>query len=433
MIDLGDLRRTSVDGLTKGFPGGIGALPLGEVGKKGWNLLSEDVPLPAAVLKRSALDHNARWMRAFLARTGAAIAPHGKTPMSPQLFDMQLDGGAWAITLATAQQVAVARRYGVGRIVLANQLVGKQAIRFVLGELKRDPGFDFYCLADSVENVDALAAAARAADIGRPLQALLEGGIPGGRTGARSLDQALRVGRAVRAAAPYLALRGVEGFEGLLKGGGPVDSAAKVRGFLGFLVEIARAAENERLFADGPVILSAGGSAFFDLVTDVFGKAGLKRQTRVLTRSGCYLTHDSQSYSQSFADMLARAPELNDLGPGLEPAIEIWAYVQSRPEPGKCLLTMGRRDVGTDSHNPIPLKWFRPGLHDAPQAMQGRNVVTGLNDQHAHMEIDPSSPLRVGDIVAFGISHPCTTFDKWQMLYLVDDGYTIVDAVKTFF
>ena len=433
MIDLGDLLKTPVDGNTKGFPAGIGKLQLGEIGKKGWNLLSEDVPLPAAVLKRSALEHNQRWMRAFLARTGAVIAPHGKTPMSPQLFDLQLAGGAWAITLATAQQVAVARSHGIGRIVLANQLLGKQAVRYVLEELKRDPAFDFYCLVDSVENVETLAAAARAAKIGRPLQVLLEGGVSGGRTGVRDLAQALKVGRAVKAAAPYLALRGVEGFEGLLKGGGPVDSATKVRAFLDFLVEIARAAEKEGLFAEGTVILSAGGSSFYDLVTERFAKAGLKSKTQVLTRSGCYLTHDSQSYSEVFADMLERAPELKSLGPGLMPAIEIWAYVQSRPEPGKCLLTMGRRDVGTDAHNPIPERWFRPGLHKMPQPMQGKNIVVSLNDQHAHMTIDAASPLKVGDMVAFGVSHPCTTFDKWGMLYLVDDDYTIVEAVKTFF
>lgn len=433
MIDLSELMQTPVDGRTKGFPPGAGALALGAIGKQGWNLLREDVPLPAAVLKRSALEHNAKWMRAFLAQTGAAIAPHGKTPMSPQLFDLQLEGGAWAITLATVQQIAVARRYGVKRIVLANQLVGKQAIAYVLGEIKRDPQFDFYCLVDSVENAEALAAAARAANIGRPLQVLLEGGIAGGRTGARDLAQALKVGRAIKAASPYLALRGVEGFEGLLKGGGPVDSAAKVRAFLDFLVEIARAAEKEGLFAEGKVILSAGGSAFFDLVAERFAAAGLKRPVQVLTRSGCYLTHDSQSYSETFADMLARAPALKDLGPGLKPAIELWAYVQSRPEPGKCLLTFGRRDVGTDSHNPMPILWFRPGLHNAPQAMAGRNVVTGLNDQHAHMTIDPASPLKVGDMVACGISHPCTTFDKWAMLYVVNDDYGIVEGVKTFF
>ena len=433
MIDLSELRHMQVDGRTKGFPGGIGAIELGEIGRKGWNLLREDVPLPAAVLKRAALEHNVKWMGAFLKRTGAVIAPHGKTPMSPQLFDMQLDGGAWAITLATIQQVQVARRYGVKRIVLANQLVGKQALRYVLDEIARDPGFDFYCLADSLDSVELLAAAARARKPGRPVQVLLEGGFTGGRAGARDLDTALKVARAVKAASPFLALRGVEGFEGLLRGRSAAESAALVRGFLDFLVSIARAAEKEALFAPGTVLLTAGGSAFYDLVAERFGKAGLKSKTQIVTRSGCYLTHDSQAYSEHFANMLERAPELGELGHGLKPAIELWTYVSSRPEPGKCLCTMGRRDVGTDLHDPTPQLWFRPGLHNAPQAIPPNHKVTGLNDQHTHVAVPPSSPLKVGDMVAFGISHPCTTFDKWGMLYLVNDEYDIVDAVKTFF
>ena len=427
MLDLGALKSSELDDRTKGIPGGIDALKLGDVGQRGWNLLREDVPLPAAVLKRSALEHNSRWMREFLRLTGASIAPHGKTPMSPQLFDLQLEDGAWAITLATIQQVQVARHYGIKRIVMANQLVGKQAIRYVLGELKRDPGFDFYCLVDSLEGVALLADAARAARPGRPLQVLLEGGTPGGRTGARDLDSALAVARAVKAAAPFLALRGVEGFEGLLPGAEPV------RGFLDFLVEIARRADSEGLFDSGEVILSAGGSAYFDLVAERFAAAGLERQTRVVTRSGCYITHDSALYTGFMADMMQRSPTLAKLGPALKPALEVWAYVQSRPEPEKCLLTMGRRDVGTESHNPVPERWFRPGHHNGPQGLSGRHEVTGLNDQHTHMRIDAASPLKVGDMVAFGVSHPCTTFDKWQLIYVVDDDYGIVDGVRTFF
>lgn len=433
-MDLSEILATPVDERTKGFPGGIGAMALGEIGKQGWNLLREDVPLPAAVLRRSAMDHNSKWMRAFLQRSGAVIAPHGKTPMSPQLFDLQFQDGAWAVTLATVQQIQVARRYGVQRIVMANQLIGRQAIRYVLGELKRDPGFEFFCLVDSPESVAILAAAAKEAAIGRPLQVLLEGGMKGGRTGARDVETALKVAQAVKAASPHLALRGVEGFEGLVAGPGAANEA---RAFLEFLVAIARAVEKEGLFAPGPVLLSAGGSAFFDLVTEVFTKAGLKSPTQIVTRSGCYLAHDSLSYTQHFAAMLQRDPSLTNLGLGLVPALEVWAYVQSRPEPGKCILTMGRRDVGTDSGNPVPERWYRPGHHNRPEALpQGiKNpaTVVGLNDQHTHMTVDPSSPLRVGDMVGFGVSHPCTTFDKWQLIYVVDDDYNIVSAIRTYF
>src|SRR6516165_4932414 len=179
-MKLSELGHSLVDQRTKGMPGGLAPLALDALGTQGWNLLHEDLPLPVAVLRQRALAANRRWMQAFLRHSGAVIAPHGKTTMSPQLFESQLADGAWAITVATVHRIQVARTYGVERVILANQLVGRQAIRYVMGELARDPSFDFYCLVDSVEGVAQLAAAARAAGLGRPLQLLLEGGYRGG-------------------------------------------------------------------------------------------------------------------------------------------------------------------------------------------------------------------------------------------------------------
>ncbi len=433
MSGLADIDGLSLDGLTKGIPNGTAPFPLTDIGSRNWNLLREDLPLPLAVLKQSALDHNSRWMQRYLDLSGVRIAPHGKTSMSPQLFRRQLDDGAWAMTVATVQQIEVALRHGIKRIVLANQLVGRQAIRYVLDRLRADPDFDFYCLVDSVAGVEMLHAAARAEALDRPLQVLLEGGIAGGRTGARDLDTAMATARAVAAAAPYLALRGVEGFEGLIMAGPEETQADAVGGFLDFLVEIARACDREALYADGPVILSAGGSAFYDLVIGRFNAADLSRETLVLTRSGCYLTHDSAMYRNFFAALKQRAPEAAALGEGLRAALEVWAYVQSRPEPGKAILTMGRRDTSDDSGQPVPLLWYRPGQHDRPVAAPGGAQVVGMNDQHAHMTVPADAPFRVGDMVGFGISHPCTTFDKWDLIAVVDDDYNVVSAIKTFF
>ncbi len=428
-MNLEAIAASMLDHRTKGIPGGTAPFRLDAIGAKGWNLLREEVNFPIAVLKDSALSHNSAWMRDFLARSHAVIAPHGKTSMAPQLFQRQLDDGAWAITLATPQQMQVARDFGVSRIVLANQLVGRQAIDWVLGELKRDPGFDFYCLVDSLEGVAALAEAARAADIGRPLQVFLEGGSMGGRTGVRDAAAGMAVARAVKAAAPYLALRGVEGFEGLF-GGTRAEVESQVRAFLDLLVTLARDCEAEDLFAPGEVILTAGGSAFYDMVLARFTHAGLKRPAKVLIRSGCYLSHDSARYRRAFSEIVERTPDAAQ-GGGLITAIEVWAYVQSRPEPGKVLLTMGARDTQSDTM-PLPETWFRAGM-DKPVAVPAGHVCTGMNDQHTHMTVPVDSPLRVGDLVSFGVSHPCLTFDKWRVLFVVDDAYNIISAVRTYF
>jgi D-serine dehydratase len=429
-MNLAAIDDTILDHRTKGIPGGTAPFRLADIGKRGWNILREDTNFPVAILRESAIAHNSHWMRDFLASSNTGIAPHGKTTMSPQLFSRQIADGAWAITLATPQQIQVARDFGVRRIILANQLVGVRAMRYVLGELKRDPDFDFYCLVDSEANVAQLAAAAREVAIGRPLNVLLEGGTPGGRTGVRDRETGLALARAVKAASPHLALRGVEGFEGLLNLPTRAETETAVRAFLDLLVDLARDCEREDLFAPGDVILTAGGSAFYDMVVARFVHADLTRPTRVLIRSGCYLTHDSSRYRRAFADIVARTPGAA-AGGGLIPALEVWAYVQFRPEPGKVLLTMGARDTASGDL-PVPQTWYRAGMN-APAAIAPGHSVTGMNDQHSHMTVPADSPLAYGDLVSFGVSHPCLTFDKWPLVMLVDDAYNVTGAIKTFF
>ena len=59
--------------------------------------------------------------------------------------------------------------------------------------------------------------------------------------------------------------------------------------------------------------------------------------------------------------------------------------------------------------------------------------ITTLYDQHAKLELPTGADLDIGDLVGCAISHPCTTFDKWQVVFMVDDRYRVVEAVKTFF
>jgi D-serine dehydratase len=428
---LDDLLSAPVEPTTKGWPALAGALPLGEIGRQGWNLLRQDLPLPVAVLKRTALGHNSRWMRRFLEHFDVRLCPHGKTTMAPQLFARQLADGAWGITVATVQQLMVCRRFDVPRVLMANQLIGRQAIREVIAALEADPSFEFLCVVDSMAGVSALRRELADHPLGRPFEVLLEGGVAGGRTGCRSPHEALAVARAV-ASAPELALVGIEGFEDVM-GGSVAEAEPRIEAFLGYLVDLARACAEQKLFAPGPVILSAGGSKYFDRVTSAFRSADLGRTVEIVLRSGCYLSHDSKIYTDAFARLGERTPEVQQLGEGLKPALELWAAVQSTPEPGLAIATMGKRDVSHDVDLPLPRQWCRPSLQTQPQNLGPGFEVIALYDQHACLRVPPDSPLRVGDLVSFGISHPCTTFDKWRLLYVVDDDYTVTEAIRTFF
>lgn len=432
ILDLAPLDGFPVSGLTKGLPPQLAETPLAAIGGLGLNLLKGDLPLPAAVLRRSALEANRRWMRSFLSRTGAFIAPHGKSTMAPQIFEMQLQDGAWGMTCATVSQLAVYRRFGVGRVFFANQLVGRASIRFVLDQLAQDPAFDFYCLVDTLEGVRLLASAVAAHGLARPLNVLVEVGAPGRRTGARTVDAALAVAREA-AASPHLALRGVEAFEGVFGDLAQTEKEAAVARLTETMRGVADGCLSEAVFAEGAVILTAGGSEMFDMAAGGLAAWAAERDFLVLLRSGCYIAHDNLTYERAYRRMLERDPSLGEITPGLTPALEVWACVQSRPEPGRAFATMGKRDVSFDVDLPKPVKWFRPGVHTAPQPAPESWRVTALNDQHAFVDLPEDADLAVGDMIGFGVSHICTTFDRWQLLLEVDDDYTVVGGIRTFF
>jgi len=433
MMHLEEIESSQIDDRFKGIPPGVEPFELRHIGQHGWNVLAEDLPLPLAVLKTSALEHNRSWMRRFLEATGVQLYPHGKTTMSPQLFAMQLEDGARGISLATVHQLAVARRFGVQRILLANQLIGPLAIEYAAKQLQQDDGFELLCLVDSAESVRRLADTARRLKLSRPIDVLLEVGVAGGRCGVRDWRYALTVARAIAATGSNLRLRGVEGFEGTITGASMEETESAISKYLGFLWEVAAKCCDEGLLDKESMLLSAGGSAFFDLVVQASEQHLRQPQAEVILRSGCYLTHDSHFYQQLHQRLLSRCERADGLGAGLHAALELWAYVQSRPEPTRAILNLGKRDCSYDIHLPLLTHWLRPGDHDLPVAIPPNHRIVALNDQHAIVDLPTDSPLQVGDLVAAGISHPCTTFDKWQLIPLVDDAYNVTAAIRTFF
>ena len=417
---------------------GVKGLPIteplrqGAIGVQDWNVLHADTSFPVALLKSSALRHNLGWMRDFCARYGAVLAPHGKTTMCPQLFGAQLANGAWGMTLATAGQVQVAHRFGVRRVLLANQLVARSDINGVLALMHDDPDFDFYALADSPSGVARLASAVAGHPLARPLPLLVELGLPGKRAGCRTLEEAMAVARAI-AAAPGLQLAGIEGYEGLLVTNDREADLRAVDAFLGQLVQLVRQCDAEKLFGGAQVLLSAGGSSYFDLVArGLRGVSGISRPVTTILRSGCYLTSDHGLYERHIADLNAREAAAD----GLRPALEVWSMVQSRPEPTLAILTMGKRDASYDVDLPTALYSHRPGPGKPADLPPGCSIIK-MNDQHAYLRLPEGdaicATLAVGDLVGCGISHPCTTFDKWPLLLAVDDGYHVQYAVNTFF
>lgn len=399
------------------------ALTPEQVAASGWNVLREDLSLPAAVLSQSRLDHNLAWMQNFVTEYGVKLAPHGKTTMAPRLFRRQLAGGAWGITLATAHQTRVAYANGVSKVLMANQLVGRRNMA-IIAELMEDPSFEFFCLVDSADAVDQLAAFFGKAE--QSIQVLIELGVQGGRTGVRDDAQLRALLDALRRANGAVRLAGVEVYEGVLK------EEAEIREFLRRAVAvIGELARTDRL-QRSPAILSGAGSAWYDVVAEEFSKAEIGQPLDVVLRPGCYLTHDVGVYKAAQAQIEIRNPVAHRMHSSLLPALQLWAYVQSVPEDERAIVALGKRDAAFDAGLPQPVLRFRPG-ELRPSATPAHWELTSMMDQHAYLKIAPGDDIKVGDMIAFDISHPCLTFDKWRQISVVDDAYNVVDVVQTCF
>jgi D-serine dehydratase len=402
----------ALDQRDRWLPPGAGEVPLDRVSARGWHALT-DLLFPVLVLKERALTHNLDLMARFCRASGVSLAPHGKTTMSPQLIARQLDAGAWGVTAASPAQARLFRGFGVERIVIANQVVDPLGLEWLAGELG-----GISCLVDSVRAVELMDGGLA----GRgPVNVLVEMGLAGGRTGCRTLEDGRRVAEAV-GRSRSLRLAGVECFEGVIS-----EPGDRVDGVLRDVRGLTESLGREGAF-DGldEVLVTAGGSSFFDrVVHHLAGGWSLGRPVRVVLRSGCYLTHDHGSYER-LSPFGGRLPDWEPL----RQAMEVWGLVHSRPEPDLAIVGFGKRDVSYDMGLPRPLT---VRSRDGAVRSATRMEVFRLNDQHAYLRLPADDELAVGDAVGCGLAHPCTVFDKWRSMPVVDDDYRVLGAVRTYF
>ncbi|MEV7147760.1 MULTISPECIES: amino acid deaminase [unclassified Streptomyces] len=417
---LARLAEERVDHRFKGLPPDADGLTVGELTAQRRNLFTDGFATPVLALSAERLEHNLALMETYTARHGLVFAPHGKTSMAPQLFRRQIEHGAWGITLAVPHQVRVARAFGTRRIFLANELVDAPALRWIAAELERDAEFRFVCYVDSVRGAELMDAALKGTG-SRPVDVVVElAAGEGARTGVRGEAECVAVADAV-AAAETLRLVGVAGYEGEVPQADPERVHAYLRRLVGLAVDLDAAG----YFAGtDEIVVSAGGSAWFDAVADVFaGIPALSLPVLKLLRSGAYVSHDEGRYRE--VTPFNRVPEEG----ALEPAFRLWAQIVSRPSAEQAFANAGKRDAAYDLDLPSARAIRRDGTERPATGV----TVTGLSDQHAWLATTPEADLQVGDWVGLGLSHPCTSFDKWQLIPVAEADGTVVDYVRTFF
>jgi D-serine deaminase-like pyridoxal phosphate-dependent protein len=430
---VGELRDAPITPSEKGFGLASWSAPVSAASlaqSRPW-LFGGDFVWPLMVLRESALANNITSMANFCAAAGVKLAPHGKTTMAPQLIARQLSAGAWGVTAANVGQVQLFRYFGMTRILIANEVTDRAALGWLAAELAADPEFECYCFVDSLSGVALLDDALRAGGLatgltrsGPQLRVLVELGRPAGRAGCRSIDDSVIVAKAA-AAAPALRLAGVAGYEGAI---GHDDSAATLAAVAEFCRDLRRVGGQIAGLPDcrDGYVLSAGGSAYFDVVVrELTGPGNGGPAPTVVLRSGAYISYDHGFYGRITPGTRPDRP-----GPHFMPAFELWAAVLSRPEPGLAIVGAGRHHVAFDQDMPVPLRICPAG---GPPADASGMHVSSVDDQHAYLRLPADSSLAPGDLVCMGISHPCTTFDKWRVIPVIDDDYHVIDAIHTFF
>ncbi|CAO3460576.1 Putative cryptic D-serine deaminase (EC 4.3.1.18) [Azospirillum argentinense] len=428
---LDALLDSPLDDSIRGVPPGAAPLRLRDVGARGWRPAAGDMALPVLTLDEDAFAANRDLIFAYARRHGVALAPHAKTPMAPQIASALVEAGAWGATVANLQQAAVLLRAGVTRLILANEIGGRASGERLGALLAAHPDADLRAFADSPAAVETLAAAARAA--GRRLPVLVEVGA--GRAGARDRAAVDAILAAVVRHPGLLVLDGVATYEGAVATADPAETAANIAALMRRTAEafaLVRALAPER-----PLLLTAGGSAFFDMVvTGLAPVAATDGNATLVLRSGAIFFHDHGVYERALGALDARQGFAcgGATAADFRPALRLWAEVLTRPEPELAICGFGMRDASFDQDLPRPLRVHRDGAALSAEGLR----VTRLNDQHAFVAVPArhdlaGHDLAVGDIVEFGISHPCTCIDRWRVLFGLGADGRVRSAYRTFF
>ena len=373
------------------------------------NLFTANFQFPIMVLKESAVKNNIAQMMSFCNSVDAQLAPHVKTTMSPQLAQMQVAAGARALTVANFWQGRIFLKHGFKNIIIANEVLDPTAIAEIAKINKQKQAeIIFY-----VDSILALEIIQKHTPSEGEQNLFIEIGAENGRGGVRELSLVEQLAQRIKAD-QRLNLIGVTGFEGAVP-----DAARGRRGekkISKFCQKIVAAAELAYPYkSDQPFVISAGGSAYFDIVARELNK--FEKPRRLLLRSGGYITHDHKYYEEIYP--FASSDR------SFQPAIEVWAQVISKPEKDFGVLNLGKRDIGNDLHNPIPIKSYDG------QVKSFSAVIEKLNDQHGYLR--GKQEFSLAQLIGLGISHPCTTFDKWGLIPLVNDDYDLIDCLQTFF
>jgi D-serine deaminase-like pyridoxal phosphate-dependent protein len=342
-----------------------------------------DLDTPALCLDIEAVQANIDRMAAFCRDGPTRLRPHTKTHKSPILAQMQLAAGAIGVTCAKLGEAEVMAAAGIKDILIANQMVGAAKIARLVNLAAYT---EVMVCVDDFANVCELDAAAQAKGV--QLRVLIEVDIGMGRCGVLPGEPALELARAV-ASSPGLRFEGVMGYEGHTVFVADVEE--RRRATEASLAQLVGTADLLRSNGITVSIVSSGGTGTHFITGRYPGVTEIE--------AGSYITMDAQYREEVGIDFAYALTVLSTV-------INVHG--------DHAIIDAGLKTMTRDFG--LPLVLDPPGWK-----------LTGLSEEHGHLERHGGSKLAVGDKVELAPNHGCTTINLHDEYHVVRRGVLEAD------
>ncbi len=327
---------------------------------------------------------NIEQMSSDMAKARTNVRPHGKTHKTPAIAHLQIEAGAIGLCCATIGEAEVMAAAGINNILIANEMVSEVAIRRTVSLAHHT---NILVPVDDTKNVHELSAAAR--HYGSKLDILVDLDVGMGRCGARTLEQAIELAKAVRDC-PGLRLRGLFGYEGHVQF--IADRAERTRQGRAANQRLADAAKILCGMGFNIEIVSAAGTGTYDIA------GGFPGITEIEPGSYVFMDGTYRKLDLPFGQSLT-----------------VLSSVVSRPTDNLVILDAGSKGISAER--------FNPSVRGYESAIE----IKSLHEEHAlgirRSGIDP----RPGDKLHLIPSHCCGTVNLYDQMYVTRNG--IVEAI----
>lgn len=410
-----------------------------DIPNKKWNILKQDIQFPILTINENKFNKNLISMKKYSDANNVYLAPHCKTSMSPQLLNKIEELGCWGFTAANNQQLMVLLQMGVKKIILANLITNESNLLNIFELLKKHKHVsELYVCVDSRFGVNLINKISKKYSFNKKIKVLIEIGITNSRSGIRNLSALKSLIKSIVKLPPNFILSGILFYEGAAKSNNYQITLKKVKKIIMFGITCINFLARNNLIRNDEYIISGGGSEFFDLVVFYIRKFNKFKKTRIIIRPGSYIAYGHGYYMSVLKKLDIRKKILikNKIYKASElfsPSLELWAYIISQQDDGKAILNFGKRDVSYDLGLPIPLAIYRNSKLIKKIEKNNKIKIFKLNDQHAFIKFNKGFDIKVGDLLKFGVSHPCITLDNWNTLFMINSNYLIKEGIKTFF